>query len=261
MTPSLSTCSLPGYDLPGFLAAAAGAGYERFEAFTTWTGARLGPDAVTPDELARACAKSGVKLATLNIAGITAVRRADIPSNLNLVCREIDYARRLGLNAVSLKGGGRDQPMEVLAEAAVLAARHAAGSDIRIRLGNHPGNRLMTSEDYREFFGLVGDDDRIEILADTRHLEHCGQSAAAFLREWNGRVGLIHINDHVDGQSVPLGAGEVDIEAVLSAAAEIGYGGFLTVEIEVEDTHNAERYARDALRYLNEVIARVAGRS
>lgn len=257
LIPSLSTCSLPALSLDEFLSAANNAGYDYFEAFTTWTNARLGPDVVTPDQLASACAKHGVKLATLNIANLSAADHDSLPDNIERIAADMSYARKLGLDSVTLKGAGRDQPMQVFTEGAAQIAHRAEELGMHVRLGNHLGNRLMTSADYRELFDLTGNLRALKILADTRHLEFSGQSMVEFLREWGDRVTLIHINDRVGGQSVPLGTGEVDIPAVLATALEIGYSGYITVEIEVADAENTERYALEARKYLEEQISRL----
>lgn len=259
-TPSLSTCSIPHYDLDRFLSAAGRAGYQCFEAFTTWTGARLGASLVTPEELQNRCEGHGVRLATLNTVGMSAMSDEDLPGVVEAIAADMAYAHDLGLDAVNIKGVGRDQPMEVFARGIDMASAFAEKLGLQIRLGNHPHNRLETAADYRELFSLLGEArENIRILADTRHFEFRGQSMVEFLREFGPRVGLIHINDRIGGTSVPLGTGEVDIPAVLRAAARAGYSGFLTVEIEVDDPANIEMYAAEGLEYLRKQISLVEG--
>ncbi len=54
-------------------------------------------------------------------------------------------------------------------------------------------------------------------------------------------------------REVPLGEGDVDWGTYLSALAEIGYSGYLTIEREVGD--NPERDIRNAIRFLRERLA------
>ena len=51
-----------------------------------------------------------------------------------------------------------------------------------------------------------------------------------------------------------FGAGEIDNASLLRQLHEIGYNGFVVVEIEVEDKANTSQYVRDARGYLQHIL-------
>jgi sugar phosphate isomerase/epimerase len=52
----------------------------------------------------------------------------------------------------------------------------------------------------------------------------------------------------------PYGKGELDNKSVVNALKEIGYQGFLSVELEVEDKENVSRYMGEAKKYLEGML-------
>lgn len=90
------------------------------------------------------------------------------------------------------------------------------------------------------------------LCADTGHLARRGSDPAATIRRWGPRLGAVHLED-VDrgGGACPLGRGVVDVEDVLTALDEVGYGGWLTVEMEgAADPDAAVAACRDELARL-----------
>ncbi len=84
---------------------------------------------------------------------------------------------------------------------------------------------------------------------DTAHLTGAGMDAAAVIRRYKERVAYVHLKDltskdakHEDfpmllgNEALPvfceLGLGTIDFEPVIEALNEIGYAGWLTVEID-----------------------------
>lgn len=64
----------------------------------------------------------------------------------------------------------------------------------------------------------------------------------------------VHINDHVGTQSVPPGQGQTDNRAVSQVLRKGSYHGWLTVELEVANRHNALQYVKDAFTYMRELL-------
>ncbi len=257
--PSFSTCSVPQLSADEFFSLARDVGYEYFETFTFWTGVKLRKDEWPPERVHDFEEKYGVKLATLNVTNLSASKPEELDQNIEAIAHDLEYAKSLGLSAGTLKGAGRDQPMEVFAAGAAKLADVCADLGMYVRLGNHPGNRLMTTKDYRDLFSITGDVNELKVLADTRHFDYMGQDMVEFINEWHKKIDLIHINDHIDGKSLPLGEGKIDVDAVLDAAFNNGYRGFLTVEIEVDDTENMLKYAADACKLINKKNSDLGG--
>jgi sugar phosphate isomerase/epimerase len=73
------------------------------------------------------------------------------------------------------------------------------------------------------------------------------------------RILNFHVKDQRGTQSVPIGAGEVDLRGYLEALHGIGYRGALAVELEVEDLENLPRYTAEAYAYMRQLAQEVAG--
>ena len=102
----------------------------------------------------------------------------------------------------------------------------------------------------------------VRLCLDTGHLAIGGGDPVAFLRKWHTRIDHLHLKDVAldrfagivaDGEPTTaiwarevfprLGDGDVDVDGVLRAAAEVGFAGWLVVE---QDTFPADaaRFAR-----------------
>jgi inosose dehydratase len=81
----------------------------------------------------------------------------------------------------------------------------------------------------------------IGFCPDTGHLILGGGDPAELIRRWAGRIPLIHLKDvTADGGFVPLGQGVMDVAAVMDAIREIGFDGWLGVELDGWDGDPAE---------------------
>jgi len=80
------------------------------------------------------------------------------------------------------------------------------------------------------------------LCIDNAHFDLTGDSAAAFVRTHAARIGLAHIKDFRpdggadvcgrSGRFCELGEGELDVEGFLEALIEIGFGGWVIVELD-----------------------------
>jgi len=93
-----------------------------------------------------------------------------------------------------------------------------------------------------------------QVYYDVGNATAQGADAAADIRKLGRRIAMMHVKDwrRTDGQreTVVIGEGQVDWPAVASAARDIGYDGYLTLEVPgtVETTDEILTRSRDALR-------------
>ena len=66
------------------------------------------------------------------------------------------------------------------------------------------------------------------------------------IENYADRIYHVHLKDHIGIQSVPFGKGEVDNAGYIKALKDVGYEGYLSIELEVEDVENAPRYVEEA---------------
>ena len=115
------------------------------------------------------------------------------------------------------------------------------------------GSQIRDAEDYDEILSRV-DSDQIGITVDTGHFHTAGVDVVDLICRYPDRIWNVHLKDHVGAQSVPIGAGEIDLPGLIAVLAEVNYDGFLALELEVQDPENAPRYVEEAYQYLSGLL-------
>jgi len=72
----------------------------------------------------------------------------------------------------------------------------------------------------------------IGFCPDTAHLDAAGGDSAELIRVYGDRIPYVHLKDYSAGEFLPLGEGELDFDRILSSLREIGYDGWITVELD-----------------------------
>jgi sugar phosphate isomerase/epimerase len=247
---SLSSCSCSALPWEEALALAERTGFHSFETFTTWTGCRLGPDVRSPESVRRDLERHGLQLSSLNLVNLSG------PEVMERLADEIAYAADCGLSSANVKGGRRDQQdWDTLFPLVEAAAQMAAARGLTLNLGNHPGNRFETVDDYRRVFETLPAPN-LRILLDSGHFYTAGATPFPILDEMPERVGLVHLNDRKDGQGVPMGTGQLELRRLLQRLDEIGYDGMLVFELESGDPLEAQEPAIHGAREYVLTVAR-----
>jgi inosose dehydratase len=90
----------------------------------------------------------------------------------------------------------------------------------------------------------------ISLCPDTGHVLLAGDDPAALIRAHGDRIPYVHLKDAdlQTGTFVPLGTGALDLPGVMQALGEIGYDGWITVELDAwADPAEGARINRHAL--------------
>ncbi len=135
-----------------------------------------------------------------------------------------------------------------LAEACKILADYIGTRGITICLENHHNWPLCFKEDYEKLFKYINDP-RIAITMDTGHFTSSNVDAVDFIDAFSSLIKHIHLKDHKGTESVGLGCGETDNAAIFSKLRETGYDGYATIELEVRDKENIEKYLKEAISY------------
>lgn len=133
---------------------------------------------------------------------------------------------------------------------------YIAKTGINLGLEPHYKNRIEQISDYDEIFATIKNP-QIGICLDTGHFHSAKVDTVALIRKYPDRIFHAHIKDHIGTQSVPFGTGETDNLSVIKELEKIGYKGYLSVELEVEDKSQTPRYVREAREYLEKLIQEV----
>jgi len=91
-------------------------------------------------------------------------------------------------------------------------------------------------------------------LVDIGHYYSSQVDISALINKHREKIKLVHTKDQIGRQSVAFGKGEIDNPGLLKLLRDIGYDGFVVVEIEVEDKENIQKYVKDAYIYLQNIL-------
>ncbi len=130
---------------------------------------------------------------------------------------------------------------------------------VKLALEPHYGSQIQNIEDYEAIFDQI-ESSQVGITLDSGHFHSAGVDWKRLIHRFPGRIYNFHVKDHIGTQSLPLGAGEVDLRGYIEALCDIDYEGALAVELEVSDPENLPRYCSEALIYLRDLVVEVTGR-
>lgn len=187
-------------------------------------------------------------------------------------------AAATGLDGYDERPALDDERWRVLVETATAIGAVAAGHGLTAVLHPHVGTHVETQAEVERFLA----DCDLPLCLDTGHLLIGGTDPVALALRHPERVGHIHLKDvrgelaqcvrtgelaytAAVGQGiyVPLGEGDVDIEALIRSVHKAGYRGWYVLE---QDTALDERGADDvpgravarSLTYLTDVLGRLS---
>lgn len=239
---AVSPCSNPRMRLDEALAAYSALGYRKFEAFTGWVKSALDLTA-EPGLYRQEAGRHGISFSSLHLPPVT----DDVDSTLARAIRAARFAEAIGARVVLFKADTRAN--YIRAGRRFLDA--VEGLNVAAVLQNHKGTAISTPADFREVLEGI-DDRRMKALLEVGHFHSVGVSWQQGCELLAGRIALVHVKDQLGAQSVPFGAGEVDLPGLFAHMHSIGYAGDYVVEMEVQDEANTLAYLGDALRYLRE---------
>lgn len=175
---------------------------------------------------------------------------------VDLVRRALVLARQLGCPHVSVTPGrpvpGTD-PRRSLAflEASLRElADHAAETEVRLGIEYEPGLLIENASELDDLLQSVASP-WVGANLDLGHSRVAGEEPEEVIRRLGGRIFHLHLED-IRGRKhwhlIP-GEGEMDFPAIFGVLHEIGYDGFVTVELYTCRDRPAEA-ALSSLRYL-----------
>lgn len=181
-----------------------------------------------------------------------------LSEELSKVTRAAELAAQFGASNLIVGGGARRASGTRPEDYKRLAAALDQVSDIARAHGleacYHP--HLTTIVESPEELDLLMPHSRIGFCPDTAHLVAGGGDPAELIRRYRDRVRHVHLKDVRSSplEFLPLGAGEIDFAAVLGALEEIGYDGWLVVELDSYDGDPREAAAQSKT-YLDRLLA------
>ncbi|MEU0465256.1 sugar phosphate isomerase/epimerase family protein [Amycolatopsis sp. NPDC006131] len=242
---------VPG-SMPRALRDIAAAGYQGVELFD----GNLADFAAEPGRLRDLLAETGLELVSV-YTGANFVYSELLPDELHRVRRAAELAAEFGAEHLVVGGGARravgtpDSDYDRLGEALDTVAGLAEDHGLSACYHPHLTTIVESPDEVHRLF----DRSRIGFCPDTAHLKAGGGDPAGLIRAHRDRVRHVHLKDMRDGRFLPLGQGDVDFDDVFAALREIGYDGWLLVELDHYDGDPAEA-ARLSKSFLDERTGR-----
>lgn len=172
--------------------------------------------------------------------------------------RSLKLARQLGARSISTEPGGpiggeheREQAMTTFVEMLKPVLEHAEEQRVKLLVEPEPGLLVETVEQFLDLRARIGSP-WMGLNCDIGHLYCVGESLPEAIRRLAASIDHVHIEDiaanRVHHHLIP-GDGAIHFAEVFTALREIGYNGWVTVELYpfIEDPDGAGQRALGAL--------------
>jgi sugar phosphate isomerase/epimerase len=175
----------------------------------------------------------------------------------------IRLASELGAKSLSTEPGGTydknidsiQNLMKIFANGISEVAVEAEKNNVMILVEPEPNLLLETSKDFLEFIKEINSS-HVGLNFDIGHFFCVREDPSEIVYKLADFIGHIHLADIADNRIhnhlIP-GEGAINFRAVLKAISEIGYNGFITVELYPYQ-HDPIYAAKEAYNYLNSII-------
>lgn len=262
---AINTVCLADFPWEEALVACKTAGFSRIELLAVPGWAHVDAGTVDAGVLLAKATRLGLQYVGLHAGGIDGTDEMTLADSLRYLQHGVELAAKLGCSRLVFTGAGMPDDVLTPKQRAAVLDRIARGlSDIapaatkygiEICLENHYRCQVESLEDYLAIFAALPADAPVTSTVDTGHFTASQLDPVAVIHGLRGRIGNVHIKDHIGTESVGLGYGQTNNAAVVCALQAIGYTGDLTVELEVHDRENALRYVREAYPYVQSLIS------
>ena len=227
--------------------------------------------AENPQELVDLTNECGVKL--LNLYGHLTL---DVEASLEIAMKQIDFLAACGVKWFNCQHGGfsdggpTERPtdpemIDKICEIVNRLGEYSKAKGVTVTFHPHYGPCVFSQSDI-DYFAEHTNPAYVSFCIDTAHTTLAGINPADLIRQYGSRVEYMHLKD-VDTYALSkaegaakmasfraLGHGTVNFPEVKAALEEVGYDGFLCVELdrpEVCNFHSAEVsriYLKDVLK-------------
>jgi sugar phosphate isomerase/epimerase len=171
--------------------------------------------------------------------------------------RALDLAEELGAPCITTEPGGPLEPgqswqsgLKLFLESLKPVAEHAAKVGVQLLVEPEPGVLIETAEQFEEFMKHMTGFPAVGLNFDIGHFYCVGDEPAPTIHRLARFIRHVHLEDiaatRVHHHLVP-GEGAIDFKATLKALKDIGYEGWITIELYpyIDDPDEAARTARE----------------
>ena len=211
------------------------------------------------DELRTSLKDSGVSLLAVYSGG-NFIFPEILPEELWRIRKAADLAAELGAEHLVVGGGAKRSVAATDEDYARLGAALDQVADLAGERGllAHYHPHLTTMAETPEQVRKVFSSSKIYFCPDTAHLFAAGGDPAKLILEHASRIRYVHLKDfrREPFAFLPLGEGQLDMNAILQALVTIKYNGWIAVELDAYE--DPKTGAEISMRYLQEFEKRNA---
>lgn len=221
-------------------------------------------DAAARKALARQAHDAGVEITSLcmNSHWIFNLASPDVRIRAIGVSQLLDairLAEELGATAILVPGCDQDESpdnkWELFRDGVLQAIGKAQQAGVKLALEAVGKPFLFNTEKLLQMVEACGGGELLGVYLDIGNSTHGGMDPAAEVRAARGRAILTHVKDW-DPQNPNdrrLGGGAVNFASSLAALRDIGYAGYLLVELS-PDPNDPDRVARESVQFMQEAL-------
>lgn len=224
------------------LDAYAKLGFREFEVFMSWVKSAFDPEGDPEFYLAKA-RQYGLRFCSMHLPPVD----DDVAASVAAAVRVARFAAAIGAEIVLYKATSRAN--YIAGAKPFLDA--IADTGLTAVLQNHFGTPISDLDDFREVIDGIADA-RMKTLLEVGHFHSAGVLWPDACELLGDSIALVHIKDQVGRQSVPFGAGEIDLAGLFRHLDSVGYAGKFVIEMEVADPENTLEYLASALEYVRD---------
>jgi inosose dehydratase len=274
----ITTNTRGGWEKDVFLSfrEARAAGYSYVESFIDYFGDYLDK----PAELLKKTGAIGVKFDTISNGGRMEMHFEDPARHEKIIeqhMRLVEFIKRLGCDHLKINtgprrpGGTTDQDLKNMAVVFNLLGQRISGEGLKFGVHAHLWTQL---ENRREIDSVLGATDprHVWFVLDTGHITMAGIDPVELTRTLGHRIIEFHLKDTMaeyrggakqrherndvmkDPIFFALGKGGVDFPAIKAHLDEIGWRGWLTVELDSSPDRPPIESARISRKYIEGVL-------
>ncbi len=204
----------------------------RYIEFDCWFPSNLTPASVRDSK--RRCEETDLTPTAVYGSSFGGNPSKDVAHKIRMMEAAVELGCHRIVAAAEKRGqsGGTEGVIKVLKEI-VPAAEEL---DVKICLENHAENNMENVDDYQRIFDAVPSAN-VGVCIDTGHLHAAGVDIDGFIDTLGERVNHIHLKDNMASgikKFTKFGEGTCDNHHIIRRMIDLGYDGFLIVELSPE---------------------------
>jgi sugar phosphate isomerase/epimerase len=255
MHPSCAIACLPNHTLVDAMRDIREAGFSavEFQSRCVQEGFAHHTEAIA--HLRKLLGRFALHVSSMDASPLSAEAADQLPRDIEIVQREMHLARALGLSAVNVGTGSRqNQPIELVVEGLREIVQIANELGMQVNVANRRGSRIELPSDVRYVLAEINADN-VRLLLDSGQFHSTAVNPCDVLCEFPNRIGIIHITDQIGRKPVPLGQGEMNVPAIVERAFRMQYEGWIVLSNPLPKLADPIRYLGDARTYLESLLA------